>query len=365
MSTERSRQRTVLVTGATGLVGSAIVEAIDDLRIVSLTRHGARGWAAGSPRRASSASSLVPALHGHVVPAAGERDDVIQVTGDVTAPLLGLDQPSYEELGGSVDLVLHVAGVSDFTMPAGQTTELNVEGTRHVLAFAERAGLPLYHVSTGYVRAEGTTMNGRWGAGVYIGSKRAAEDLLENSDALAAVIRPSIVFSHSRTGWSPSFQGLHRVIGMMLEDKIPLLPFGPTVRVDFLPRDVIGRVTAGLVRSDFRGEYWLTAGSAALEFGRIVELLMGYGESLDLDLHPPRFVSQDMIDRLLKPAGGKAVARRIDLLVALTSHFSSSPELPSDLGDAEKGDLEDAFMRGARYWAAHQGLAAQPDEVAL
>lgn len=357
-------RRKALVTGATGLVGSAIVEAMADIDVVSLTRHGAAGWGAGPSVRSASASSLLPHLHGHVVPAVDGHNHAVHVTGDVTRPLFGLDKDEYERLAASVDLVVHAAGVSDFTMPKAATEELNVAGTRHVAAFAERAGLPLYHVSTGYVHAQGTSLNGRWGAGVYVDSKRRAEGLLEDSSVLEAVVRPSIVFSDSRTGWSPSFQGLHRVIGMMLEDKIPLLPFEPDVRVDFLPRDVVGRTVAALVRTSYSGEFWLTAGSSALEFGRVVELLMGYGERLQLELHPPRFVSQEMIERLLKPAGGKAVARRIDLLVALTSHFSSSPELPSSLADSEKGDLEDALMKGARYWAQRQGMAPSVEAIA-
>jgi nucleoside-diphosphate-sugar epimerase len=350
---------TVLVTGGTGLVGSAIVAAMDDFRVVSLSRHGAAGWE-GVAARGSSASSLLPALHGHVVPLADGRDGVTHVVGDVTRPLLGLDRRDYEELGASVDLIVHAAGVSDFTTPRDVTDALNVTGTREVLALAERAGLPLFHISTGYVQSQGTTLNDRWGAGIYIDSKQQAERVVGDSDALAAIIRPSIVFSDSRTGESPSFQGLHRIIGMTLEDKMPLLPFPADVHLDFLPRDVVGGTTAELVRGGFRGEYWLTAGSAALTFGRIVELLIDYGATLGLDLHPPRFVSEEMIERLLKPAGGRSVARRIDLLVALTSHFSSAPELPSSLPDADKGDLEECFMSAARHWATEHGYAAAP-----
>ncbi len=347
----------MLVTGGTGLVGSAIVEALGDMNVVSLSRHGAAGWPDRASRRGASASSLLPSLHGHVVPLAGERDGLSHVFGDVTQPLLGLGEREYEELGAGVDLIVHAAGVSDFTTPRETTEALNVLGTREVLALAERAGLPLFHISTGYVRSQGAALNGRWGAGVYVASKRRSEEVVADSPELAAIIRPSIVFSDSRTGWSPSFQGLHRIIGMTLEDKMPLLPFPADVRLDFLPRDVVGQATASLVREGFHGEYWLTAGASALTFGRIIELLMEQGSELGLKLHPPRFVSEEMIERLLKPAGGRSVARRIDLLVALTSHFSSAPELPSSLPDAEKGDLEQAFVNAARYWALENGYA--------
>jgi thioester reductase-like protein len=363
VSAAPSVKGTALVTGGTGLVGSAIVEAMDDFRVVSLSRHGAAGWDGDATARGASASSLLPALHGHVVPLSDQRDGLSHVVGDVTQPLLGMSERDYEDLGASVDLIVHVAGVSDFTTPRDVTDALNVVGTREVLALAERAGLPLFHISTGYVRSQGTTMNDRWGAGVYIDSKKRAEELVVDSPALAAIIRPSIVFSDSRTGESPSFQGLHRIIGLTLEDKMPLLPFPPDVHLDFLPRDVVGRTTAALVSEGFRGEYWLTAGAAALTFGRITELLLDYGKSLGLEVHPPRFVSEEMIERLLKPAGGRSVARRIDLLVALTSHFSSAPELPSSLPDSQKGDLEECFMSAARYWARENGYAPAVEEA--
>jgi nucleoside-diphosphate-sugar epimerase len=346
--------RTVLLTGGTGLVGSAVIEAITDMQVISLTRNAGAGWTTAASTRQPSASALLPTGHGHIVPASGSRDGVVQLTGDVTLPQLGLNEQGYEALAQSVDVVLHSAGVSDYTTTKRVMDHVNVEGTREVLAFAERAQVPLYHVSTGYIHAQGATLRGRRGAGIYFDSKRAAEQLLENSSSLQAMIRPSIVFGDSSTGWSPSFQGLHRIVALMFENKIPLFPFQPEARVDFLPRDVIGTSIADLVRIGFSGEFWLTAGALAPQFDRLVELLLGYGETLGLELHPPRFVTPDMVERLLKPAGGDAVARRIDLLLALTAHFSTSPELPSSLPDSAKRDLEASFMRGAAYWWQQQ-----------
>jgi nucleoside-diphosphate-sugar epimerase len=356
-------QPTILITGATGLTGSAIVEAMRGVRIVSLTRHGAAGWTHGSARHGMSAAGLLPGRLGHTVPAAAGDAVVEHVVGDVTQPLLGLRRSESERLAASVDVVLHAAGASDYTTPRRAIRDVNVEGTRRVVAFANSAALPLYHLSTGYIHAQGRTLNGHWGAGSYFDSKREAERVLEHSSTLRAIVRPSIVFGDSHSGWSPSFQGFHRVIGLMLENRLPLLPFAPEVRADFLPRDVIGARIAELVLGDFRGELWLTAGAGALSFGRIVELLMDYGAASGLELQPPRFVAEEMLERLLKPAGGAALARRLDLLVALTSHFSSTPELPSSLADQEKGDLEDALVKGARHWMLRHAPVAPGERV--
>jgi nucleoside-diphosphate-sugar epimerase len=337
----------VLVTGGTGLVGGAIVEAMRDLTVVSLTRHGGAGWQSDVPRSGRSAAALLPSQHGHVVSAAAEGD--AHVLGDVTRPQFGLSDARWGELAEAVDIVVHSAGVSDFTTPRRATNALNIGGTRHVLDFARRADAVLYHVSSGYVRAQGTSLGGRWGAQVYIESKSEAERLVEASGLDASIVRPSIVFGDAQTGATPSFQGLHRLVGMMLENRMPLLPFEPATRVDFLPRDVIGKVTARIVREGGRGQFWLTAGQDAMSFGRIVELMLEYGGGRGMALDPPRFVSRDMIERLIKPAGGEAVARRLDILLALTSHFIEQP-LPSSLRDDERCDIEAAFRRGVEYW---------------
>lgn len=349
----------MLVTGGTGLVGGAIVDALQDVPTLSLTRHGSAGWQSEAPRAGRSAAGLLPGHHGHLV--TGGPEGISHVLGDVTLPQLGLSDQQYGEFAESVDIVVHAAGVTDFTTPRRRTDALNVDGTRHVVDFARRAEAVLYHVSTGYIRAQGTSLRGRWGAEVYLESKRMAERLVEQSGLDVCIVRPSIVFGHSKTGATPSFQGLHSLISMMLENRLPLLPFEPTTRVDFLPCDLVGEVTARLVREGYRGEFWLTAGHDALPTGRIVDLTVEYGRSVGLTLDAPRFVSRDMIDRLIKPAGGDAVARRVDILLALTSHFSQEP-LPSSLRDDERCDLETVFRRGVQYWR-ERNLDRQTAEV--
>ncbi|MGB7686723.1 MAG: SDR family oxidoreductase [Solirubrobacterales bacterium] len=352
-----SDQRVVLVTGGTGLVGQAVINALDGTNVVSLTRHGAAGWESG-PVTGGSAAGLVPEVHGHVVSPGGADFGIQHIEGDVSEPHLGLAKAEYEELAERVDVVIHAAGISDFTTPRRTTYAINLDGARNAATFADGADAALYHVSTGYVNAEGASLGGRWGAGVYIASKQAAEKAVQESPNLAAILRPSIVWSHSRTGWSPSFQGLHRLVGMMFENKMPLLPFGEETRVDFLPHDTVGEVIAHLIQSDFNGEYWLTAGPRAMRFDRVVELVVDLGASFGREISPPRFIDPEMIERMIKPVGGEVLARRVDLLLALTTHFSSQDVLPTSVPDSQVPDIEAAFVKGAEHWAESQGYAA-------
>lgn len=348
----------VLVTGGTGLLGGAVLDALADdpgLAVVSLSRHGARGWSAGVAHGGRAASGLLSGGRHVVGASASVRAEHVQ--GDVTHPRLGLADAAYEALAARVDVVLHAAGVTDYTTPRAATEAVNVAGTRHVARFAERAHAPLYHVSSGYVRAQGSAVRGRFGAQVYLDSKRAAEGAAGDCATLAAIVRPSILFGHSVDGSSPSFQGLHRLVGMVLEAQLPLLPFGLETRVDFLPRDVVGRALARCVRERCEGELWLTAGAAAPTFGRVVELLVELAAARGRAVEPPRFVSREMVERLVKPAGGPALARRVDLLLALTSHFGAEP-LPSSLPLGGAQELEEALRRGASWWAQRSGWPA-------
>jgi nucleoside-diphosphate-sugar epimerase len=348
--------RTILVTGGTGLVGDAIAQALAGASVIALSRHGAEGWGSDGPDGGRAISTLSPRRSGHVV-SGSDAQGVTHLTGDVTQPRMGLPRSAYRKLAARVDVVVHCAGVSDFTTPRRVTDALNVNGTRHAAAFAADARAGFYHVSTGYIRARGTAVRGRWGAEIYLNSKREAEGHARACKTFAAIIRPSIVFGHSQDGSSPSFQGLHRLIATMLENRMPLLPFPPHTRVDFLPRDIVGGVIARLVLDEFLGEYWLTAGADAPTFSRVIEILAAFGENLGIDVRSPRFVTRDMIERLIKPVGGKAVARRVDVLLALTSHFTEE-SLPCSRGPADAVDLERALRRGIEYWSESHGAHA-------
>jgi nucleoside-diphosphate-sugar epimerase len=338
-------------------LGDAIVDALGGTRVISLSRHGAAGWQPGGPRERRSISSLLPQGSVHLVN--GSQNGAIEhVIGDVSQPRLGLAPDLYAELAGRVSKVIHCAGVSDYTTPRRVTEALNVTGTREVAAFAEYASAPLYHVSTGYIQAHGSAVKGRWGAEIYLDSKRRAEQIASDCKTLAAIVRPSIVFGSSRDGSSPSFQGLHKLVAMLLDNRMPLLPFSAATLVDFLPRDLVGEEIARLALTDFSGEHWLTAGTAAPTFGRVVEIVVELAEQLQLELQPPRFVTLDMIERLIKPVGGPAVARRLDVLLALTSHLQEQP-LPCSRPVADAAELEQALRLGVAYWCERQGLRVE------
>ena len=81
-------------------------------------------------------------------------DNVINVVaGDITQDRLGMSEEDYAEVTDNdpVDVILHCAGIVDFTPPLDKALAVNSLGVTHKLEFAKAAGCPLVHMSTCFV----------------------------------------------------------------------------------------------------------------------------------------------------------------------------------------------------------------------
>ena len=147
----------IFVTGGTGVVGqgavTALVEAGHEVRLFS--RHAdeeARAWPRGVEAR----------------------------TGSVT---------DADELRGAAegcDVVLHVVGIVRESPPEATFAKVNVEGTRHVVAEAERAGVRRFV----YVSSLGADR----GESAYHRSKKAGEEIARTFKGEWVVVRPGNVY---------------------------------------------------------------------------------------------------------------------------------------------------------------------------
>ena len=339
-------RRTVLLTGASGVVGRALLPRLRDFDVVCLV---------------------------HRSPVSGPN--VTTVPGDVAEPMFGLAEPAYAELAARVDAVIHCAAVTSFNRIDGSLEATNVTGTEHVAAFAATAGAVLYHVSTAFVDTTADGDRGRTAVG-YAASKSAAEDVVRSSGVPHVILRPSVVIGDSVTGEIAAFQGLHQVAAGLFAGIVPMIPFDPSWPIDFIPADIVADAIACLVEHRVsEGEFWLSAGEQALRLDEGVAVAVELAGDLGVRVDVPRFVPPEMFDRLIGPVfldalPGKIRRNVLRMLEFFTTYLQSGQTKPSSLdqlvalGARPLPDQCESLRNSVRYWAERNGYARSGTERA-
>ncbi|MBF6212026.1 SDR family oxidoreductase [Nocardia puris] len=229
-----SDRETVLVTGATGLVGAEVV---------------ARLSAASRPVAAVLHSAADIVRNDGTLLEAG-----MPVAGDIRRPGLGLSARDEADLAERVGLVVHCAATTAFDATEAVYDELNVRGARHAIDLALRWDVPLVHVSTAYVcgMRGGTVTEDELEAGQTFGngyerSKFRAEQLVREAGERGlqwAVVRPGIVTGATGGGEIRDYKNLYTVVKLMVEGKLRTLPGRYDATLSLAPVDHVADVIA-------------------------------------------------------------------------------------------------------------------------
>jgi nucleoside-diphosphate-sugar epimerase len=330
-------RRSVLLTGASGVVGSALRSRLRDLDVTCLV---------------------------HRSPVAGPNETTVR--GDIATPMLGLANQAYARLAANVDAVIHCAAVTDFNRAAGGLEATNIAGTEHVAAFAAAANAVLYHVSTAFVHTTVDGDRGRTAIG-YAASKLAAEQVVRASGVPHVILRPSVVIGDSVTGEIAAFQGLHQVAAGMFAGIVPMIPFDPCWPIDFVPADVVADAIACVVENRVdEGEFWISAGEKALRLDEGVAVAVELARAMGVSIDMPRFVPPEMFDRLIGPVFLDVLPVRIRrnvvrMLEFFTTYLQSGDVKPSSLdqlaalGARPLPDQRESLRNSLRYWAERSG----------
>jgi thioester reductase-like protein len=218
--------RTILLTGATGFLGSWMVRELLDrsgARLICLVR--------GSDRRAGDR------LHS-VLLDAGVTASTIQrririVDADLAAPRLGLSPETFDRLGDEdeISAICHAGASVNWVLPYRGLKAANVDGTRELLRLACRRGVPFHFVSSISVchsTSAPPAIDERFDplahlGGIHLGyaqTKAVAEALVREAGRRGVpvtIYRPSFISGHGTSG-------------------------------AFNPDDILARVVAGCVR---------------------------------------------------------------------------------------------------------------------
>jgi thioester reductase-like protein len=231
----------VFLTGFPGFLGSELVDRLLDRadRVDCLVQPAYREAA-----EARAAEIAGPEW----------RDRVRLYEGDVTDPSLGLDAERYGDAATAADEVFHLAAVYDLSVSRDVGERVNVDGTEHVLDFAEAADADRFqHVSTCYVsgRHDGVFRESDLAVGQsftnhYEETKFRAEVAVRDRMAEglpATVYRPAIVVGDSETGATQKYDGPYYLIRFLLRQPrvavLPLLGAPDETELNVVPRDYV------------------------------------------------------------------------------------------------------------------------------
>ncbi len=294
----------VLLTGATGFVGMELLARYlerSDRRVYALVR-GADDHAVASRIR-RTLRFLFGEDHAY-----GDR--VIPIRGDIVRP--GLDVHEGDVLAERVSEIVHGAASVSLELGLEASREINVQGTRRVLEFAERCqargGLRrMSYISTAYVAGEHAGRFGEEDLDVgqrfrngYEQSKFEAEQLVSGWRARLpiTVLRPSIIVGERDSGWTASFNVLYWPLRAFARGAYAALPARRDAPVDVVSVDYVADAIFTLSQAPAAEgmTYHLTAGQAASSVGELVELATGrFGRPA------PRLIAPWLYRRVLHP----------------------------------------------------------------
>jgi NAD(P)-dependent dehydrogenase (short-subunit alcohol dehydrogenase family) len=183
------------VTGATGFIGRNLVELLLEREgtIYVLVREGSKGRLAELRNRWGV-----------------DEDRIVGVVGDLAEPRLGVSDEDLARLEGEVDHLFHLAAIYDMKASAESQRVANVEGTRHMVQFAEAVQAGRVHMVSSIAAAG--LYKGTWREDMfdeaqevdnhpYFQTKHESEGVVRDECSRPwRVYRPGIVVGNSETG---------------------------------------------------------------------------------------------------------------------------------------------------------------------
>lgn len=326
-----SAARVVLVTGATGAVGSAIVPRLlaeSETRVVILLR--ADSDAALAPRVGALIEYWGDTVDPHAV-----SKRLTAIRGDVAQERLGLGAQQYTALAEIVTNIVHSAGNVKLNQSIDSARASALTAIGHVVEFARACASlrdcpKIEHLSTVGVAgrrpgliAEEPLENRHGYHNTYEQAKAEAETMLlaEIAAGLPATIhRPSMVVGDARDGRIIHFQVFYYLARFLAGSRTRgILPAFGDVKLDLVPADYVAQaVVSSINQADSAGRiFHLCSGPAhaapLAEIGATVRrFLHAQGERTFTPHHLPRGLMRAGI-RVASVAGG-SLARSLATL---------------------------------------------------
>ena len=210
-----SKQTTIFITGATGLIGSYLLKM--------LLANGDKVYALARSNDNKSArqrvTDTVDFWDKKITPK--HANNLIVLEGDITQDDLGLGKRDKETLINNAEEIFHCAAVTQFNWTIDDIRKQNVTGTQNILELAVECQMngnfrKVNHLSTAYICGdykgvfrEDDLDVGQGFQTTYVQSKFEAEKLVleyRNKGLWIDIYRPPLVVGESATGKTFTFQ---------------------------------------------------------------------------------------------------------------------------------------------------------------
>ncbi len=256
----------VFLTGATGLVGRALVTRLlainPRVTVTVLVRESSR----------AKARALFDTARVHTL------------IGNVEEPDLGVAADALRALNDRVTHVIHAAANTRFSQTLREARRVNTTGTAHVVDAVSSGSIErLVYVSTAFVAGTMTgpipeedhgTVPG-W-VNAYEQSKYEAEGVVRSSGLPVVIARPSTVVCDDPSGRVSQFNAVHQALHLFHSGLAAMLPGSEECLVDLVTTDYVVDAIATLALDPLEvgasaQTFHLCAGGRALALGELLD----------------------------------------------------------------------------------------------
>ncbi|MFB2969192.1 thioester reductase domain-containing protein [Aerosakkonema sp. BLCC-F183] len=222
---------------------------------------------------------------------------IIPIIGDLSQPLLGLEEQHFYYLASEIDLIYHAGADVNLLYPYPALRATNVQGTQEILRLATQIKLkPVHYVSslgvfesTGYsgkkrkIEEQDSLDDCEVVYGGYCQSKWVVEKMLETAKSRGIpviIYRPGMISAHSQTGVFNTQDMLCRLIEQFIEQgSAPDLD----ITIDMTPVDYVSRAIVYLSKQkELLGQVFHLVHPQPLHLSNFVKEICALGYAIEL-----------------------------------------------------------------------------------